>query len=250
MTKLLKLRSDLFQLVFSIPTARTPIIRFMHASTEINCDLSFMNGLSVENTKFVKFCYDLQPISRDAVLLLRCFSNIESLYGEYKICSYAFSMMLLFYMQTKGWLLSVQRLRSLTNTDVQVIDGWPIIDYNESVETLKQNVEEYTGGGVYQLVKGFFEFYNEFNFEKDVVCPFMGVIVKRKQFNGDGVNLPSEMSVYRKNLKEGESFRVDDCYMCVQDPFDLSHNLTKAVSSDAVASFKFKCRNVLQMFSH
>lgn len=37
-----------------IPTARTPIIQVFHMPSDIDCDLSFKNGLSVENTKFLR----------------------------------------------------------------------------------------------------------------------------------------------------------------------------------------------------
>lgn len=40
-----------------IPTARTPIIQVFHTLTQLDCDLSFRHGLSVENTKFLR-CVD------------------------------------------------------------------------------------------------------------------------------------------------------------------------------------------------
>lgn len=43
-----------FKDVFQIPTARTPIVKFHHVSTGIDCDVSFRHGLSVENTKFLR----------------------------------------------------------------------------------------------------------------------------------------------------------------------------------------------------
>lgn len=37
-----------------IPTARTPIIQVVHIPTNIDFDVSFKNGLSVENTEFIR----------------------------------------------------------------------------------------------------------------------------------------------------------------------------------------------------
>lgn len=37
-----------------VRTARTPIIQVFHTVTQLDCDLSFRHGLSVENTKFLR----------------------------------------------------------------------------------------------------------------------------------------------------------------------------------------------------
>lgn len=44
-----------FDHVNPVPTARTPIVQVFHNPTKIDCDLSFRHGLSVENTKFLKW---------------------------------------------------------------------------------------------------------------------------------------------------------------------------------------------------
>lgn len=36
-------------------TARTPILKLYHIPTMLDCDLSFKHGLSVENTKFLRY---------------------------------------------------------------------------------------------------------------------------------------------------------------------------------------------------
>lgn len=47
-------KSKEFKQMTSIPTARTPIIKLTHKSTKLECDISFVHGLSVENTKFLR----------------------------------------------------------------------------------------------------------------------------------------------------------------------------------------------------
>lgn len=46
--------SGSFSDVYPIAKARTPIVQVYHRPTDLDCDLSFRHGLSVENTKFVK----------------------------------------------------------------------------------------------------------------------------------------------------------------------------------------------------
>lgn len=56
--------------------------------------------------------------------------------------------------------------------------------------------------------------------------------------------LPKEMKPYIEQLKNSgspEYFRIDSP-LCVQDPFDLSHNLTKAVNSITLKYFKQYCK--------
>ncbi|KAG5882878.1 hypothetical protein JTB14_026168 [Gonioctena quinquepunctata] len=62
---------DEFEDVYPVPTARTPIVKLYHKKTKIECDLSFRHGLSVENTKFLRCCIDIQPITQPFILLLK-----------------------------------------------------------------------------------------------------------------------------------------------------------------------------------
>lgn len=43
-----------FTHINAVPTARTPIVQVFHTLTQLDCDLSFRHGLSVENTKFLR----------------------------------------------------------------------------------------------------------------------------------------------------------------------------------------------------
>lgn len=43
-----------FTHVNPVPTARTPIVQVFHTITQLDCDLSFRHGLSIENTKFLR----------------------------------------------------------------------------------------------------------------------------------------------------------------------------------------------------
>lgn len=52
-TKLLRKHPD-FEDINPIPQARTPIIQVFHKITQIDCDLSFRHGLSVENTEYLR----------------------------------------------------------------------------------------------------------------------------------------------------------------------------------------------------
>ena len=41
--------------------ARIPIVRFVHEESDLKCDLSFHNMMSVMNSKFLKMCQQADP---------------------------------------------------------------------------------------------------------------------------------------------------------------------------------------------
>lgn len=74
-----------------------------------------------------------------------------------------------------------------------------------------------------------------------VICPLLGETYQKRAF-AETPTLPDSMALYITQLqnKNPEYFRIDSP-MCVQDPFDLSHNLTKAVSTLTLKRFKYYC---------
>lgn len=74
-----------------------------------------------------------------------------------------------------------------------------------------------------------------------VICPLLGHTYNKKHFTEISV-LPKEMASYAEQLQsENPRYFNIDSVMCVQDPFDLSHNLTKAVSVLTLKHFKQYC---------
>lgn len=87
----------------------------------------------------------------------------------------------------------------------------------------------------------FFEYYANFNYVTDVICPFLG----RPALKWDFVNfdkLPEDMNIYKSLYESGnaEVFRFDSP-MCVQDPIELSENVTKAVTKQQLRTFQQYC---------
>ncbi|KAI4458616.1 poly a polymerase cid pap -related [Holotrichia oblita] len=228
-----------FSDINKVAGARTPIVQVFHKDSNIDCDISFKHGLSVENTTFIKLCLDLQTVLTPTLLYLKEWYASTNLSG---LSSYALTMLMIFYLQTTGYLLSVKDLRLINSEKGQIIDGWETIKYTVSLRKMKEYVNncDYT---VIQLLENFFEYYAKFDFEKWVVCPLMGYLMSKSNFNGNGVNLPAEMANYVQKLRASpnpEYFR-NLTPMCVQDPFDLSHNLTKAFPRDMLKKFQAYC---------
>lgn len=240
-TKIFKRYNKDFIDVFSIPTARTPIVKLYHFDTDLDCDISFKHGLSVENTKFLRFCLQLQPITQPFILLLKRWAELCKLNDN--LTTYALAIMAIFFLQVNGYLLSVKQLREINSGEPQFIDGWETINYTLSVEESRRYIKMYTKD-IVTLLKDFFLYYATFSYETLIICPLLGETFPRELFIEDpkGSLLPPEMHTYVKQLEkeDAECLRVHTP-ICVQDPFDLSHNLTKALSVNVTSKLKSLC---------
>ncbi|KAL1509669.1 hypothetical protein ABEB36_004375 [Hypothenemus hampei] len=224
-----------------IISARTPILKLYHAPSKLKYDLSFKHGLSVKNTEFIRLCVQLQPMCQKLILIIKKWAKSI---GFDNISNYALSIMCIFYMQINEYLLSVKQIRELNNNkQAKSIAGWQCIDYVVTLDEMKTYVKTYDDS-ISELLINFFKYYTKFNFSQHVISPLLGNTIMRIWFSeGETYNLPPEMSPYLDQLNndDKEVFRIDS-HMCIQDPFDLSHNLTKAVKQDTVSRFQSFCK--------
>ncbi|KAK5643492.1 hypothetical protein RI129_007337 [Pyrocoelia pectoralis] len=235
-------KSTEFQYLNPIASARTPIVQVYHVPTRLDCDLSFRHGLSVENTKFLRLCIELQPTMQRLILMLKRWLKLVKLDGH--ITTYSLSMMVIFFYQILGYFTPVHELRQLTTGTLLIIDGWGVIDFDSiSSDSIKNNVKT-CDKSLKQLLVEFFLYYSNFIYETDVICPLLGRPIPKSLFvdNSKGISLPLEMSIYvnKLSLNTTEHFRADSA-MCIQDPFDLSHNLTKSCPSGVITKLKRVC---------
>ncbi|CAG9766954.1 unnamed protein product [Ceutorhynchus assimilis] len=225
-------------------TARTPILRLHHKSTNLDCDLSFKHGLSVENTKFLRFCIQLQPVSQQLMLLVKKWTT--SIYFE-NVTTYSSAILCIFYLQVNGYLLSVEKLREINKAEHPTIAGWRTINYTLPIDEVKKHIKLYNKP-ILELLIDFFKYYSKFDFNSFVICPLLAQLVKRSVFSeGSPQDLPKEMDAYVTQLayEDAEIFRSNS-YMCIQDPFDLSHNLTKAAQQGTIIKFQKMCKHTLE----
>lgn len=103
---------------------------------------------------------------------------------------------------------------------------------------------------IHKLLLGFFKYYGKFDYMHCVVCPLLGEVCYKTSFTEE-TTLPDTMTLYISQMSstKAEYFRIDSA-MCVQDPFDLSHNLTKAVPILILKRFKQYCNESATVLSH
>ena len=212
------------------------------------------------------------------ILLLKRWMELCGLSGPGNITSYALYWLVIFNLQNKSILPSVGSLIE-QKAQSSTIDGKQLIFLIKNFQKLYLNIRFYfnrkkkhinfsstTGWEVgvshnivysqaaclndegknlsfSEYLVNFFEYYANFDFRKHIVCPLIGDVVDKIDFLD--LNLPDIMKPYLCYVfdkPKAEPFRIDSV-MAIQDPFDLQHNLTKAVSKVYVHRFRTACEN-------
>jgi DNA polymerase sigma len=236
--RLLQRRRHVFTSVFAIPKAKTPIVKFMHIPTGTNCDLTLKNALGVNNSALIRLYLSMDPRLEPFLLILKYWAKKNDLSGHGKISNYALVMIALFYLQQleDPVIPVVTTLQEGVNKKV-IIAGWEC-SINTSFSSNTCNTMS-----VPELLCGFFKFYSQFDCGMKVICPLTGTSVPKLMFQTPE-ELPEVMHRYKEYVSGSgpDIHRLKvECDMCVQDPFELTHNLTAGMSSKALDNFKKHC---------
>ncbi|KAG5320509.1 STPAP polymerase, partial [Pseudoatta argentina] len=223
----------------TLDRSRTPIIKVKHRSTGLQCDISFTKSLSVENSKLIRSFNTAYPSCQKLILFLKKWLSLANLSGPDGMTNYALVWLVIFYLQVKLKIPSIADLIKSHNQS-KIISGWE----TGVSDAILINVPQQS---IHELLLGFFEYYGGFDYMHLVVCPLLGETCQKKAFAKVSI-LPNSMALYIVQLQgdKPEYFRIDSP-MCVQDPYDLSHNLTKAVSILTLKCFKHYCNESLSV---
>lgn len=231
----LQVYPGLFTELLTIPRANTPLIKFFHVPTDTNCDLSFKTPLGHQNSKLIAFLLQSDPRLIPMAVAIKYWARVHGLSGTGKLTNYALTMMIIFYLQQPpiSILPSVEWLQRDHANDVMV-DFWNTgFMSNAALLPPSSNTSS-----ISELMGGFFEYYSMFNFEEMIVCPFIGYPLKKDLFK-DLSQLPQSFERYKRNIAHHLVMPMRFLTsMCVQDPFEQSHNVASAVSSRMAAEIK------------
>ncbi|RLU15278.1 hypothetical protein DMN91_012272 [Ooceraea biroi] len=229
----LRTNSDNWEIELTLERSRTPLIKLRHRLIGLHCDLSFTNGLSVENSKLIKSFNTAYPPCQKLILFLKKWMSLSGLSGSKAITNYALTWLVIFYLQVQYRIPSVADLIKSHN-ESKIVSGWE----TGVGSTVPIHIPELP---IDELLLGFFRYYGEFDYMHCIVCPLLGKVCYKESFT-EQTSLPEAMTLYVSQMSsaKAEYFRIDSS-MCVQDPFDLAHNLTKAVPTLMLKRFKQYC---------
>ncbi|GLH09532.1 Poly(A) RNA polymerase, mitochondrial [Gryllus bimaculatus] len=175
---------------------------------------------------------------------LQCLRSVSE---PHHFTSYALVMMAVFYLQQlpQPVLPPIKKLMEEHKGEQQVIAGWPCsFTQDKKVVPKTRN-----SSSLLELTRGFFHFYQFFHFEWKIICPYLGKAIERKDMD-DILNPEGELGyllpTYVNNLQQddGEPLHTRSA-VCIQDPFEHSHNLSRSVKDEILMNFISSCGLIL-----
>merc|ERR1719228_1789673 len=162
--------------------ARVPIVKFVHRTTGIQCDISFKNRASVCNTEFIRLCTEVDARVRPLMVTVRYFAKRYDLAGGgggMKMSNYGLTMLIIFYLQQLEIpiLHPVSTYQSVAGIKPDDISGWNCA-FTRDISQLP--LLPVNRDNTLQLLIGFFNFFNNYNFAELVMCPILGRSLRRE----------------------------------------------------------------------
>lgn len=210
-----------------IPGAKIPLIKCLHLSTGIKIDINIKNKLGVLNSRLIQYYLSIDGKVKQVMLILKFWAKCHKVTGQnHLLTNYSLVLMFIFFLQQEPYKFpSVAQLQqNCPNTSETVWNGEFVPNYNFQSDKL-------FSGTPLELLQQFFEFYSNFPFHHEIVCPFLGRSVSRF------CDIDSFVSY--KQLKE--TFKLDSA-LCVQDPFEHVRNVTSSVSECVLDKFVQLCQ--------
>ncbi|XP_043284049.1 uncharacterized protein [Venturia canescens] len=190
----------------------------------------------LQDLQFLKFFKKICPASVNMISFLKQWLVECDLFGTRQISIVALYWYVILYLETISILPSIATLNSMK------LFCRELVDWEKNSE-----MKKHEGFVLKDHLIGFFSLYTNFDYRYDVACPLLGKVIEKRAF-ADNVNyLPEDMKSYvsyMRNREFAEPFRIDSV-MCLQDPFDLQHNLTKSVSKFDLSRFRIFCSKSL-----
>jgi speckle targeted PIP5K1A-regulated poly(A) polymerase len=231
--------------VLALPNARCPIIHFTHKQIKITCDLSINSRLGLYNTKLIKAYLDFDPRVPRLLHIIRAWARTINIKRTH-LNNYALTLMLIYAMQRSTppvlpslqspsfWPLNMEWIgkrgfTTATNSNDITVDGWMLQYNNPSSFMPSKNCMTLS-----QLLYHFFHFYSAvFPYEQQVVA--IHISANSSLTIADACSLaarsaPSSLPAKLRSLKSG--------FFCVQDPIELSHNVTKSMNFSSLKCLK------------
>ncbi|XP_022222061.1 terminal uridylyltransferase Tailor [Drosophila obscura] len=230
--------SNKWRIINVIEQARVPIIKVSHLLTGIECDIC-LNSLGFCNTNLLKYIFETQPLAQYMCIYAKNWLERCKLTD---ISTYSITLMVIYFMQLHGFLPSIFSLQHEQPYN-QFVGPWIVNFGQKTLQELRLPEADTDVPAVRNLLRAFFTFYSTFDYERLLVCPYFGS--RDVQIQHIEKLMPNRYSQYiRENPESTLQLRKP---MVVQDPMQLNHNVTKAVTRYALQSFVDYCQQTASL---
>eukprot|EP01134_Creolimax_fragrantissima_P003420 CFRG3420T1 len=204
---------------------KCPIVRFIYGPDNWSCDLTFDNRLALKNSELLKDYANSDKRVRPLVYTLKAWRAARSV----KITSYSLVIMALRFLIDRHVLTPLESPNSI-DVNAEIVNGWNVTHNDVAAPPPDNNTTQ----SVAELMYDMFTFLSNYNYAKDVMTI--------NQSSDAKLYYPARMRASTKSTMEisfdmGEETTnrhelkaMSDSSICVQDPFELSHNLTSGLT--------------------
>ncbi|XP_014238181.1 terminal uridylyltransferase Tailor-like isoform X2 [Trichogramma pretiosum] len=235
--KLLYEYPKVFGCIISVSSARVPIIKFQHIPTKVSCDLSFTSLIGVKNSKLIKYYLSIDSRFRHLMIIIKYWVQHCGTKSALCINNYTLNLLFIFFLQNVKLVPSIYDLQRQCAKPF-LLNSWQV-NFSEQCPYFHSD-QDFEKKSIPELLGEFFKFYANYDFENNLICPLTG-----KSYGRDIIieKIPSFLFRYsnylncEKDPKQLEVFTA----MCVQDPFELNYNVSRAVVKSHVEKFQIFC---------
>jgi hypothetical protein len=212
MKKVLYPKQNGFTKIFPILTAKVPIVQFVERTSQLECDLCYGNVLAIENSKLIREYCRFDPRVTTLAWTVKNWAVEHNLNDNKSgtFSSYALTIMTIHFCQEQGIVPCLQ----LSNMP----EDAPFT-YFETAEAYKMHTPGSPDGrDVLTLWHQWLHYFKAVDFRKIVVAIAPPLFTREPRVNWAG-------NVSGGSLVNGANYPV-----CVADPFDHGHNLTRGIA--------------------
>uniref|UniRef100_A0A8D9F5G1 Terminal uridylyltransferase 4 n=1 Tax=Cacopsylla melanoneura TaxID=428564 RepID=A0A8D9F5G1_9HEMI len=245
--------NHIFSNILGLTRTTVPIIKVHHKISAVNCDISFKNGISIENTKLLCYYLSIDPRVKWLLTAVKLWANYNHIAASDFFTSHALNWLALFYLMRLNIAPPVKLLQK--DEPLRIIDNWNIAfkklkDWTPATETdVKRSSHVF-------MLTGFFRFLTEEDFESNMACTYTGNFIPKKIFqdvkllgtleNGVFEEYADRIRIHEQNEKNGKSSKSNQSskpmdmltdQLCVQDPFEFSKNVSNPVKGSKFDHF-------------
>ncbi|KAG7210331.1 hypothetical protein KM043_011869 [Ampulex compressa] len=150
--------------------ARVPIIKFDHFQTSIECDLTLQNISGVYMSELLYLYGQIDNRVRPLIFTIRKWAERSEITHKNPgpwITNFSLSLLVLFYLQQKQILPTVQKLRSYaSHTDIRTSAEGGDYTFIRDLKKIPNTYEQSNNRDSLEiLLLDFFQYYNKFNFD-------------------------------------------------------------------------------------
>ncbi|XP_050095384.1 speckle targeted PIP5K1A-regulated poly(A) polymerase [Anopheles aquasalis] len=218
-------KTGLFGQIVKITGAKVPLLRAIHQSTNCCCDINFSNARGCYNSKFIKAVMQFDPRILHLAMIIKFWSKCAYVLDEKRqFNSYCLVMMLIFYLQTR-------KLPVIPSVE-DMQQGIPRIEYGPWNLGYPQAItyKTWNENSLRDLLIGFFRYYSEFEFTRNLISPFVGRLCSLEEL--EKKNIRELAKYYRACEVDGYTPLMTGPWITIQDPFELNLNVARVMITD------------------